>query len=86
MALLGRVDPKNSGERERMIRFLMDAGWYSEAKKELDRLVKDFPGTDLSTRAAGAAALHGPGRGQPAAVRDRPAAGRPSSTRPCRSY
>ncbi len=54
MALLGRIDPKNAGERERMIRFLMDAGWYPEAKKELDRLVKDFPGGDLSARAAGA--------------------------------
>ena len=54
MSLLGRIDPKNAGERERMIRFLMDAGWYPEAKQELDRLSKDFPRTDLSERAASA--------------------------------
>ncbi len=54
MSLLGRVDPKNAGERERVIRFLMDAGWYPEAKQELDRISKDFPKTDLSERAAGA--------------------------------
>ena len=54
MSLLGRVDPKNAGERERVIRFLMDAGWYPEAKQELDRISKDFPRTDLSERAASA--------------------------------
>jgi pimeloyl-ACP methyl ester carboxylesterase len=45
MALLGRVDPKNAVERERVIRFLMDAGWYPEAKQELDRISKDSPNT-----------------------------------------
>ena len=52
MSLLGRVHPKNAGERERVVRFLMDAGWYPEAKEELDRLSKDFPQSDLSERAA----------------------------------
>ena len=52
MSLLGRVDPKNAGERERVVRFLMDAGWYPEAKEELDRLSKDFPQSDLSERAS----------------------------------
>ncbi len=54
MALLGRVDPKNAAERERVIRFLMDAGWYPEARYELDRIIKDFPNTELSERATGA--------------------------------
>jgi len=52
--LLGRVEEKNVGERERVVRFLMDVGWYAEAKKELDRLIHDFPQTDLSERAANA--------------------------------
>ncbi len=54
MALLGRVEQKNGGERERVIRFLMDVGWYTEAKTELDRLIRDFPEGDLKERAAGA--------------------------------
>src|SRR5262249_54523596 len=57
MALLHRVEQQNAGERERVVRFLMDAGWYPEAKQELDRLIKDFPQTDLSERAAGARAF-----------------------------
>ena len=52
MALVGRVDQKNAEERERVVRFLMDAGWYPEAREELDRVIKDFPKTDLSERAA----------------------------------
>jgi pimeloyl-ACP methyl ester carboxylesterase len=52
--LLGRVEEKNMGERERVVRFLLDVGWYAEAKKELDRLIHDFPKTDLSERAANA--------------------------------
>ena len=39
-----------------MVRFLMDIGWYAEAKQELDRLVRDFPGADLKERAANARA------------------------------
>lgn len=54
MSLLTRVEQKNQGERERVVRFLMDAGWYPEAKQELDRMIKDFPGSDLGERARGA--------------------------------
>jgi dienelactone hydrolase len=54
MALIGRVDQKNTEERERVIRFLMDAGWYPEAREELQRVIKDFSKTELSERAAGA--------------------------------
>jgi pimeloyl-ACP methyl ester carboxylesterase len=57
MALLGRVQQKNSAERERVIRFLMDVGWYAEAKQELDRMVRDFPEPDLKERADGARAF-----------------------------
>ncbi len=52
--LLGRVERKNVSERERVVRFLMDVGWYPEAKKELDAMIHDFPQTDLSERAANA--------------------------------
>lgn len=54
MSLLHRVEEENQGERERVVRFLMGAGWYPEAKAELDRLIKDFPGSDLSERAGSA--------------------------------
>jgi pimeloyl-ACP methyl ester carboxylesterase len=50
MHLLGRVQQENVEERERVVRFLMDVGWRAEAKKELDRLVKDFPTPDLKER------------------------------------
>ena len=53
-SLLGRVQQKNAGERERVVRFLMDMGWNSEAKKELDRLVRDFPQADLKERSENA--------------------------------
>jgi pimeloyl-ACP methyl ester carboxylesterase len=52
MSLLGRVEQKNQAERERVVRLLMDAGWYLEARQELDRMIRDFPGTDLGERAA----------------------------------
>jgi len=52
--LLARVEQQNQAERERVVRFLMDAGYYPEARQELDRLIHDFPKTDLSERAAGA--------------------------------
>src|SRR5262249_590981 len=48
MSLLGRIEQTNAGERERLVRYLMDVGWYSEAKRELDRLIQDFPKSDLS--------------------------------------
>ena len=54
MSLVGRVNQKNAEERERVVRFLMDSGWYPEAREELDRVIKDFPKTELSERAAGA--------------------------------
>jgi pimeloyl-ACP methyl ester carboxylesterase len=54
MSLLGRIEQTNEGERERLVRFLMDIGWYPEAKQELARLIKDFPRTDLSERATNA--------------------------------
>ncbi|HKM56113.1 MAG TPA: alpha/beta hydrolase [Isosphaeraceae bacterium] len=52
--LLGHVEQNDQAERERAVRFLMDAGWYTEARAELDRLIHDFPRTDLAERAAGA--------------------------------
>ena len=52
--LLARVEQQNQGERERVVRFLMDAGFYAEAREELDRIIHDFPKTDLSERAAAA--------------------------------
>ncbi|MDG3004302.1 PHB depolymerase family esterase [Paludisphaera mucosa] len=54
MGLLRRVEQQNQGERERVVRFLMGAGWYPEARSELDRLIKDFPNSDLSERASNA--------------------------------
>src|SRR5262249_40487148 len=54
MSLVGRVDQQNAEERERVVRFLIDAGWYPEARHELDRLIQDFPKTELSERAASA--------------------------------
>lgn len=56
-ALLARVEQTNSAERERVIRFLMDVGWYTEAKEELDRMIRDFPKGDLKERASGARAF-----------------------------
>ncbi len=53
-SLLARVEQENQGERERVVRFLMDAGYYPEARQELDRIIHDFPKTDLSERAAAA--------------------------------
>ena len=55
--LLGRVERKDSAERERVVRFLMDLGWWAEAKKGLDELVRDFPQADLKERAASARAF-----------------------------
>ena len=53
-SLLSRVEQKNVSERERVVRFLMDIGWNAEARKELDRLVRDFPQADLKERAENA--------------------------------
>jgi hypothetical protein len=54
MSLFSRVEQKNQGERERVVRFLMDAGWYPEARRELERMIQDFPNSDIGERAAGA--------------------------------
>jgi pimeloyl-ACP methyl ester carboxylesterase len=53
-SLLSKVEQKNVGERERVVRFLMDMGWNWEAKKELVRLVRDFPQADLKERSENA--------------------------------
>jgi len=53
-SLLDRVERKNVDERERAVRFLMDVGWHKEAEQALDRLVRDFPGTELKERAENA--------------------------------
>ncbi len=53
-SVLSRVEQKNVTERERVVRFLMDIGWNAEAKKELDRLVRDFPQPDLKERSENA--------------------------------
>lgn len=57
VGLLGRVERKNPAERERAVRFLMDLGWWPEAKQALDELVRDFPQADLKERAASARAF-----------------------------
>ena len=60
----------------------MDAGWYAEASEELDRIIHDFPKTDLSERAAGGEDLHHPGSRRPSAgPRSTCAAGPSNSTR-----
>ena len=53
-SVLSRVEQKNVAERERVVRFMMDMGWNAEARKELDRLVRDFPQADLKERAENA--------------------------------
>lgn len=42
LGLLGATEQENENERRRVIQFLIQAGWYEEAKQELDRLGKDF--------------------------------------------
>jgi pimeloyl-ACP methyl ester carboxylesterase len=50
LGLLAKVDRKNQAERERVARFLIQAEWYTEAKAELDALLRDFPGPELRER------------------------------------
>ncbi len=45
--LLRRVEQNDKEERERVVRFLIDVGWRNEAKQEIDRLINDFPDSDL---------------------------------------
>ncbi len=40
--ILGKVDQKNLSERLRVCRFLIQAEWYTDARKEVARLLKDF--------------------------------------------
>ena len=80
LGLLARVERKNQNERRRVVRFLIQAGWYPEAKAELDRMVQDFPNTDLGERAR-ARGLRRPGRGDPASRPRSRSAARPSSPR-----
>jgi pimeloyl-ACP methyl ester carboxylesterase len=54
VGLLGRVEKDNQAERERAVRFEIEAGWYPEARAGLDALIRDFPKSELSERAAGA--------------------------------
>lgn len=54
LSLLHKVEQENQNERERVVRYLMGAGWYGEAREELDKLIKDFPQGDLAERAASA--------------------------------
>jgi dienelactone hydrolase len=43
LGLLGKVIQTDENERKRVVRFLIQSEWYAEAKKEIDRLEKDFP-------------------------------------------
>ncbi|OJW19241.1 MAG: hypothetical protein BGO49_12155 [Planctomycetales bacterium 71-10] len=54
LSLLHKVEQGNQNERERVVRYMMGAGWYAEARTELDKLIKDFPEGDLAERAANA--------------------------------
>lgn len=42
LGLLAKVDRQDKEERTRVARFLIQAGWYAEARAELDRLLKNF--------------------------------------------
>jgi len=54
VGLLGRVDHGNQAERERAVRFEIEAGWYAEARQGLDALIHDFPDPELRERATNA--------------------------------
>ena len=43
LGLLARVDRKDQNERLRVARFLIQAEWYAEAKRELDAVAGEFP-------------------------------------------
>ncbi len=42
LGILGKVDRHDQNERVRVARFLIQAGWYREARAELDRINTDF--------------------------------------------
>ena len=57
LGILAKVDRKDMNERTRVARFLIQAGWYAEARAELDQIVRDFPSdADLRDRIAAARA------------------------------
>jgi pimeloyl-ACP methyl ester carboxylesterase len=43
IAILSKVEQTDKNERLRVARFLVQAEWFSEARAELDRILKDFP-------------------------------------------
>lgn len=45
-----RVDRTSQNERLRVVRFLIQAEWYPEAKEELGRLARDFPELEEKAR------------------------------------
>lgn len=51
LALLSRVDRQDLSQREKVCRFLIEAGWYDEAIAEIDRLLRDFTDPDVRDRA-----------------------------------
>jgi dienelactone hydrolase len=58
MAILAKVDRKDRNERTRVARFLMQAGWLDEARRELEQIVRDFGGDpDLKERVNSALAV-----------------------------
>lgn len=57
LGILAKVERNDKNERIRVARFLIQAEWYDEARAELDRILKDFPGEpDLRDRVAAARA------------------------------
>ncbi len=42
LGILGKVDRRDQNERVRVARYLIQAGWYAEAREELDRISMDF--------------------------------------------
>lgn len=43
LGILARVERTDKNERIRVVRFLIQAEWYAEARGELDRILSDFP-------------------------------------------
>lgn len=50
VGLLGKVDQEDQDKRLSVGSFLIQAGWYPEARAELDRIARDFP--ELADRVA----------------------------------
>jgi hypothetical protein len=57
LGILAKVDRRDRNERIRVARFLIQAGWYTEARAEFDRILQDFrDDPDLRERVSQAAA------------------------------